>query len=148
MKSIVPLTVEQPFIKFQFEQAAVVQGKEAAVPSVAAAAATIDAALDTLPGVGVLLDSARTAVAVSGLTGEGIVVGVIDTGVNRDHPSLRGRVTDNLVYVNRNINDMSVDDKDGHGTAVAQAIAGTPFGAWPGGVAQGVSIVSAGLRPA
>ncbi len=79
----------------------------------------------------------------AGLTGEGIVIGVIDSGVNRNHPSLRGRVVDNLVYVNRNINDMSVDDKDGHGTAVAQVIAGGPFGEWPGGLAQGASIVSA-----
>ncbi|WP_058834409.1 S8 family serine peptidase [Luteimonas abyssi] len=78
-----------------------------------------------------------------GLTGAGVVVGVVDSGVNRDHPSLVGRVNDNLVYLDPNRNDLSVDDKVGHGTAVAQIIAGTPFGAWPGGLAQGAEIVSA-----
>src|SRR5690554_63967 len=79
----------------------------------------------------------------AGLTGAGVRVGVLDTGVNSEHPALAGRVVDNLIYVNRNVNDMSVDDKDGHGTAVAQIIAGTPFGQWPGGIAQGAEIVSA-----
>lgn len=79
----------------------------------------------------------------AGFTGAGVRVGVLDTGVNSRHPSLAGRVVANLTYVNRNINDMSVDDKDGHGTAVAQVIAGEPFGQWPGGIAQGAQIVSA-----
>lgn len=79
----------------------------------------------------------------AGLTGAGVRVGVLDTGVNRAHPALAGRVVANLNYVNPNVNDMSVDDKDGHGTAVAQMIAGKPFGAWPGGIAQGAQIVSA-----
>src|SRR5690554_6126066 len=79
----------------------------------------------------------------AGLTGAGVRVGVLDTGVNRDHPALAGRVVANLNYVDTRVNDMSVDDKDGHGTAVAQTIAGAPFGAWPGGIAQGAQIVSA-----
>lgn len=79
----------------------------------------------------------------AGFTGEGVRIGVLDTGVNRDHPALAGRVVANLNYVDTRVNDMSVDDKDGHGTAVAQAIAGAPFGAWPGGIAHGAEIVSA-----
>src|SRR5690554_471268 len=79
----------------------------------------------------------------AGFTGEGVRVGVLDTGVNRNHPALAGRVVANLNYVDTRVNDMSVDDKDGHGTAVAQIIAGTPFGQWPGGIAQGAEIVSA-----
>src|SRR5688572_25893017 len=90
----------------------------------------------------IVLTNAQPAID-AGLTGEGVRVGVLDTGVNSEHPALAGRVVDNLVYVNRNINDMSVDDKDGHGTAVAQIIAGGPFGQWPGGIAQGAEIVSA-----
>ena len=90
----------------------------------------------------IILTNAQAAID-AGLTGEGVRVGVIDTGVNSQHPALAGRVVDNLIYVNRNINDMSVDDKDGHGTAVAQVIAGGPFGYWPGGIAQGAEIVSA-----
>ncbi|MEN1942595.1 S8 family serine peptidase [Luteimonas sp. MJ293] len=90
----------------------------------------------------ITLTNAQPAID-AGLTGEGVRIGVIDSGVNRNHPSLAGRVVDNLIYVNRNTNDMSVDDKDGHGTAVAQIAAGTPFGQWPGGIAQGAEIVSA-----
>ena len=90
----------------------------------------------------ITLTNAQEAID-AGLTGAGVRVGVIDTGVNRDHPALAGRVVANLNYVNPNINDMSVDDKDGHGTAVAQIIAGGPFGQWPGGIAQGAEIVSA-----
>lgn len=90
----------------------------------------------------ILLTNAQPAID-EGLTGRGVRIGVVDTGVNRNHPSLAGRVVDNLIYVNRNTNDMSVDDKDGHGTAVAQIAAGKPFGQWPGGIAQGAQIVSA-----
>ena len=90
----------------------------------------------------ILLTNAQEAID-AGFTGAGVRVGVLDTGVNSDHPALAGRVVDNLIYINPNINDMSVDDKDGHGTAVAQIIAGEPFGQWPGGIAQGAEIVSA-----
>lgn len=79
----------------------------------------------------------------AGWTGEGIRIGVIDSGVNRDHPALAGRVVDNLTYIDPNANDLSVDDVVGHGTAVAQIIAGQAFGQWPGGVAPGAEIVSA-----
>ncbi|NZA26075.1 S8 family serine peptidase [Luteimonas sp. SJ-92] len=79
----------------------------------------------------------------AGLTGEGVRIGVLDTGVNSEHPALAGRVVDNLVYVSSIDNDLSVDDVDGHGTAVTQIIAGTPFGQWPGGIAPGAEIVSA-----
>ncbi|MDH5829280.1 S8 family serine peptidase [Luteimonas sp. M1R5S18] len=79
----------------------------------------------------------------AGWTGAGIRIGVIDSGVNRDHPALAGRVVDNLTYIDPNTNDLSVDDVVGHGTAVAQIIAGQAFGQWPGGVAPGAEIVSA-----
>lgn len=78
----------------------------------------------------------------AGLTGEGVVIGVVDSGVNHEHPALQGRVTDNLIYVD-STNDLSVDDAVGHGTAVAQIIAGAAFGRWPGGIAPGAEIVSA-----
>jgi len=78
-----------------------------------------------------------------GLTGAGIRVGVIDSGVNREHPALRGRVMANLVYISASDNDLTVDDVIGHGTAVAQTIAGSAFGQWPGGIAPGAEIVSA-----
>ncbi|MDH5834219.1 autotransporter serine protease [Luteimonas kalidii] len=79
----------------------------------------------------------------AGWTGEGVRIGVIDSGVNRDHPALAGQVVANLSYIDPNANDLSVDDVVGHGTAVAQIIAGQAFGQWPGGVAPGAEIVSA-----
>ncbi|WP_158635300.1 autotransporter serine protease [Luteimonas cucumeris] len=79
----------------------------------------------------------------AGLTGAGTIIGVVDTGVNRNHPALAGRVIKNLTYVSSPPNDLSVDDAADHGTAVAQILAGKPFGEWPGGIAPGAQIVSA-----
>ncbi|MBP9645972.1 MAG: S8 family serine peptidase, partial [Pseudoxanthomonas sp.] len=84
-----------------------------------------------------------TAVERQGYTGAGYRIGVIDTGVNRNHPALAGRVLANYIYVDRSKNDMSVDDKVGHGTTVSQLAAGQAFGNWPGGVAPGANILSA-----
>lgn len=79
----------------------------------------------------------------AGLTGKGIRIGVVDSGVTRNHPALSPRVLYNLNYVSSPPNNLSVDDVVGHGTAVSQIMAGTPFGAWPGGIAPGASIISA-----
>jgi len=79
----------------------------------------------------------------AGFTGAGIRIGVVDSGVNRNHPALSPRVVSNLVYIGSAGNNLSVDDVVGHGTAVSQIMAGTPFGAWPGGIAPGAQIVSA-----
>jgi autotransporter-associated beta strand protein len=79
----------------------------------------------------------------AGLTGQGIRIGVVDSGVNRNHPALSGRVVANLNYINSPPNNLKVDDVVGHGTAIAQIIAGKPFGEWPGGIAPGALIVSA-----
>jgi len=83
------------------------------------------------------------AAHAAGFSGAGIRIGVIDSGVNRNHPALRGRVVANLNYVNPNTNNLALDDVVGHGTAVAQTIAGTAFGQWPGGIAPGAEILSA-----
>jgi exopolyphosphatase / guanosine-5'-triphosphate,3'-diphosphate pyrophosphatase len=66
--------------------------------SVAAAAATIDAALDTLPGHGVALESARTVVAVSG-TGLTVAAAVLDL------PSLSRELVDGAVVPVRGVHD-------------------------------------------
>ena len=89
-----------------------------------------------------VVTNAAPAAAV-GLTGSGVTVGVVDSGVNRTHPALSPRVVANLEYIDDSRNNLNVDDVVGHGTAVTQIMAGTPFGAWPGGVAPGVRIVSA-----
>jgi autotransporter-associated beta strand protein len=79
----------------------------------------------------------------AGFTGQGIRIGVVDSGVNRNHPALQGRVLNNLTYIASPPNNLSVDDVVGHGTAVSQIMAGKPFGNWPGGIAPGASIISA-----
>jgi exopolyphosphatase/guanosine-5'-triphosphate,3'-diphosphate pyrophosphatase len=66
--------------------------------SVAAAAATIDAALDTLPDHGVLLESAGTVVAVSG-TGLTVAAAVMDL------PSLSRELVDGAVVPVRGVHD-------------------------------------------
>jgi len=78
----------------------------------------------------------------AGWTGQGVRIGVVDSGVNRNHPALYPRVKSNLVYLGPG-NNLSVDDVVGHGTAVSQIMAGAPFGAWPGGMAPGAEIISA-----
>src|SRR5690606_31243037 len=68
---------------------------------------------------------------VTGYTGAGVTIGFVDTGVNRNHPALAGRVDASFVNVDAS-NDLTVDDKVGHGTIVAMLAAGQAFGRWPG----------------
>lgn len=79
----------------------------------------------------------------AGLTGAGVRIGVVDSGINRTHPALNPRVVANLNYISSPPNNLAVDDVVGHGTAVAQIMAGTAFGEWPGGIAPGATMVSA-----
>lgn len=88
------------------------------------------------------LTNAKAAQAM-GLTGAGYRIGVIDSGVMRNHPTLAGRVVANFNYVDPRKNNLAVDDVVGHGTTVAQLAAGAPTGQWPGGIAPGAQIVSA-----
>lgn len=78
----------------------------------------------------------------AGFTGAGVRIGVVDSGVNRNHPALAPRVVANINAIDPQQNNLQVDDVLGHGTDVAQLAAGTPFGAWPGGIAPGAQIVS------
>jgi autotransporter-associated beta strand protein len=82
------------------------------------------------------------AARAAGYTGAGVTIGFVDTGVNRNHPALAGRVDANFVHVDATDNDLSVDDKVGHGTTVAMLAAGKAFGQWPGGVAPDTHVVS------
>ncbi|WP_033437027.1 type VII secretion-associated serine protease mycosin [Saccharothrix sp. NRRL B-16314] len=50
-------------------------------------------------------------------TGKGVMLAIIDTGVNAEHPRLAGRVTPGGDYVETN--DRGIVDCDGHGTEVA-----------------------------
>lgn len=90
----------------------------------------------------------------AGLKGQGVVIGFLDSGVNRNHPTVSGRVSQSFINICTQPecgNDLSVDDKVGHGTVVASLAAGRPApglysggetGNWGGGIAQNAGIVS------
>lgn len=93
----------------------------------------------------------------AGLKGQGITIGFLDTGANRSHPTLNGRVTNSFIHVSSPPNNLSIDDVVGHGTTVASLAAGGSAvgnylnqdgtnsgitGVWGGGVAQNASIAA------
>ena len=87
----------------------------------------------------------------AGLKGQGVTIGFVDTGINRNHPALSGRVGASFIHIDPNTNNTSVDDVVGHGTTVASLAAGRPvtgtysggqLGNWGGGIAQNASLVS------
>ncbi|MGW0119569.1 type VII secretion-associated serine protease mycosin [Streptomyces sp. NPDC003327] len=64
-------------------------------------------------------------------TGEGVTVAVIDTGVDKTNPDLRGQVLDGKDFAAGQESGDQFTDYDGHGTGMAGLIAGT--GAKDGG---------------
>lgn len=65
--------------------------------------------------------------------GTGVKVAVLDTGVDSNHPDLKGKVVDKISFAK----DESPEDGNGHGTHVAGIIAGS--GASSGGKYKGVA---------
>lgn len=124
-------------------------------PSIPAQAGPVSFATPSLSQHLALINAAGALGA--GLKGQGVTIGFVDSGVNRSHPTLSGRVTRNFIHVSSPPNDTSVDDKVGHGTTVASLAAGKPAtgyyynqdgtlstqsGTWGGGVAQDANVVS------
>ncbi|MEU0302274.1 S8 family serine peptidase [Streptomyces sp. NPDC006175] len=72
-------------------------------------------------------------------TGESIKVAVIDTGVNPSTPSLKGQVLRGLDATDAAGDE--TDDYDGHGTTMAELIAGTGQGGGLRGLAPGAKII-------
>ncbi|MFD5700226.1 S8 family serine peptidase [Streptomyces lasiicapitis] len=75
-------------------------------------------------------------------TGEGIKVAVVDTGVS-ETPSLKGRV-----QAGKDVTDRSggaLDDYQGHGTTMAELIAGSGRGGGLKGLAPGAKVISVRL---
>ncbi|MFB8029263.1 MULTISPECIES: S8 family serine peptidase [unclassified Streptomyces] len=72
-------------------------------------------------------------------TGEGIKVAVIDSGVNSATPSLKGQVLKGFDATGADGDEY--DDYDGHGTTMAELIAGTGRGGGLRGLAPGAKII-------
>lgn len=72
-------------------------------------------------------------------TGEGIKIAVIDTGVNSSTPSLKGQVLKGLDATDAD--GEATDDYTGHGTSMAELIAGTGQGDGLRGLAPGAKII-------
>jgi subtilisin family serine protease len=90
---------------------------------------------EALPLIGI--DAARAR----GLTGKGIKVAIVDTGIDENHPDLKGRIVAEQDFSG----DGTPHDQMGHGTHVAGIVGGT--GALSdgqyGGVAPGVEFINA-----
>lgn len=69
-------------------------------------------------------DLLHTSTAWKAATGVGVVVAVVDTGVQASHPDLSGRVLQGYDFVGR---DTNADDANGHGTHVAGIIAANTY---------------------
>lgn len=84
------------------------------------------------------LDAMRAEDIWKSATGEGVKIALIDTGVNASIPSLKGQV---LKGVDATKTDGTTDDYDGHGTSMAELIAGTGAGGGLKGLAPGAEII-------
>lgn len=69
-------------------------------------------------------DLLHTSTAWKAATGVGVVVAVVDTGVQANHPDLAGRVLKGYDFV---FGDATPDDQNGHGTHVAGIIAANTY---------------------
>ncbi len=76
-------------------------------------------------------------VADGGFTGNGVVVAVIDSGVDAANPAAAGKVVESVDFT-----ATGNDDLFGHGTHLTSVIAGNELGGDYGGVAPGARIVS------
>lgn len=72
-------------------------------------------------------------------TGKGVKVAVVDTGVNPNTPSLKGQVLTG--EVSEGVGYKATEDYDGHGTSMAELIAGTGADGSLKGLAPGAKIV-------
>jgi type VII secretion-associated serine protease mycosin len=127
--------------------------------------ATVAVAMVTATGMPALADATRdrqwyltdlkVAQAQKITKGEGVVVALVDSGVDPDHPDLAGALLPGLSTVESNLSGRKgTDDVDGHGTAMAGIIAGRGHGSGAGvlGMAPAAKILpiatgGTGLKP-
>jgi len=77
-----------------------------------------------------------------GMTGAGVTVGILDTGVDSSHPDLEGRVIAAKDFVS-NYDDNTPNDGHGHGTHCAGTIGGKATSGKAIGVAPDVKFINA-----
>ena len=75
-----------------------------------------------------------------GITGEGVVVGILDSGVDSNHEALTGRVLKTKDFVT-DYEDNAPNDGHGHGTHCSGTIGGSNAGGKHIGVAPGVKFI-------
>lgn len=81
------------------------------------------------------------AAHTAGQSGSGVTVAVIDTGIDLDHPDLKGNINTALAKDCTGTN-ITADDDEGHGTHVAGTIAAIDDGNGVVGVAPAAKVVS------
>ncbi len=79
-----------------------------------------------------------------GLTGKGVLVGHLDTGVDASHPALKSRMADFAEWdeLGRRVSKPKVRDTQMHGTHTAATICGVAVGGRSVGVAPGAKLCS------
>ncbi|MBU6417205.1 MAG: S8 family serine peptidase, partial [Xanthomonadaceae bacterium] len=83
------------------------------------------------------------AAHAAGYTGQGVIIGIVDSGIMHSNPTVAGRVLQEFIDVDPSQNNTGIDDVVGHGTWVSEIAAGAPFAKFPGGIAPGADLVSA-----
>lgn len=92
-----------------------------ALASLALAPATASAAGDPLRGEQWNLDAVNADAAHRVSTGAGVLVAVVDSGVQSSHPDLAGSIVESRDFIQ---GDATPNDENGHGTNVAGIIVG------------------------
>ncbi|SDJ69212.1 type VII secretion-associated serine protease mycosin [Streptomyces indicus] len=85
------------------------------------------------------LDSMKAEAIWKSATGDGVKVAVIDSGVNPTVPSLKGQVLEGFDATE--VKGEATDDFDGHGTTMAELIAGSGAGGGLKGLAPEAKII-------
>ena len=85
---------------------------------------------DAVPGWGLQ----ATGVGATGLTGAGVTVALLDTGIETGHPAFDG-----MILRTRDFAGTGVEDANGHGTHLAGTVFGRDIGPIRIGVARGVT---------
>ena len=90
------------------------------------------------------LTQVRAAAAWASATGEGVVIAIVDSGVDKDHPELKDKLVDGVSFSDCPANTRpcaDFDDTNGHGTHVAGIAAAPLDGVGVVGVAPNAKIM-------